>query len=200
MTVQVRLAVASDAAAIGEVFASAFANDPVTSWVTPDAERRARLLRRLNAAIARYEGIPLGATYVAIAAGAVVGAAIWRPPGRRPIGLRGMQFVVIAGAALGRSIPRTIAAGRAAVLARPREPHWYLQLLGVHPDVQGTGVGSALVREQLARVDAARMLSCLETTAENLEFYGRLGFVVTGELAMPAGAPPEYALRRVATT
>lgn len=198
MTVEVRLALPADAADIGRVFARAFADDPVTSWVTPDARRRTRLLRRLNTAIARYEGIPLGATYVAVDSGAVVGAAIWRPPGRHPIGLRGMQFALVAGPALGGSIPRTIATGRAAARARPRQPHWYLQLLGVDPDAQGSGVGSALVRQHLLVVDAASTPACLETTTENLEFCGRLGFEVARELAMPAGAPREFALGRAA--
>src|SRR5580698_396869 len=196
MTVEVRLATLADAAAIGEVFALAFADDPVTTWVTPSAARRTRLLRRLNTAIARYEGVPLGATYVATDAGAVVGAAIWRPPGRHPVSWHSVRFSLVAGAALGRDIPRTIAAGRAAVRARPREPHWYLQLLGVHPDVQGKGVGSALVREHLRVVDAGRMPACLETTIENLEFYRRLGFEVRAEIVISAKAPREYSLVR----
>lgn len=196
MTVEVRLATIADAAAIGEVFAAAFADDPVTSWVTPDAGRRARLLRRLNTAIARYEGVPLGATYVAVDGVVVVGAAVWRPPGRTRLRWSSVVFGPVAGAALGRSIPRTVAAGRAAARSRPREPHWYLQLLGVRPDVQGSGVGSALVREHLRVVDAARVPACLETTVENLGFYARLGFEVAGEVVMPRGAPVEHSLVR----
>ncbi|HEX4059096.1 MAG TPA: GNAT family N-acetyltransferase [Galbitalea sp.] len=199
MTVEVRHATLADAAAIGEVFALAFAQDPVTSWVTPDAGRRARLLVRLNTAIARYEGIRLGATYVAVDAGRLVGAAIWRPPGRAPLRFGSVRFALVSGVALGLSIPRTIAAGRAAAGARPREPHWYLQLLGVDPDIQGCGVGSALVGEHLRVVDAAGLSACLETTGENVGFYGRLGFEVVGEIAMPVGAPREYSLVRGAT-
>jgi ribosomal protein S18 acetylase RimI-like enzyme len=196
MTVEVRLATLADASAIGGVFAAAFAHDPVTSWVTPDETRRRRLLLRLNTAIARYEGVPLGATYVATDAGAVVGAAIWRPPGRERVRWGSVRFSLVAGAALGRDIPRTISAGRAAARARPREAHWYLQLLGVHPDAQGAGVGSALMREHLREVDAAGLSACLETTVENVEFYGRLGFGVRGEIVISREAPHEYSLLR----
>ena len=196
MSVEVRLAVPADAATIGDIFSRAFAVDPVTSWVTPDAERRARLLRRLNTLIARYEGIPCGATYIAEDSKRAVGAAIWQPPGPHPLGWRTVPFSLGSGAALGRDIPRMIAMGRAVSAARPRMPHWYLQLLGVEPDAQGTGVGSALVREHLATVDAQGMPAYLETTTDNLRFYGRLGFEVTGEINIHDGAPAEYSLLR----
>jgi ribosomal protein S18 acetylase RimI-like enzyme len=200
MSVEVRLAAPSDAAGIGALFARAFAADPVTSWVTPDSARRAGLLQRLNTAIARHEGIPRGSTYVAETPAGLVGAAVWQPPGQRPVNWRAPQYAVpfalTAGLALGRDIPRMTAAGRAAAKARPRRPHWYLQLLGVDPAAQHSGVGSAIVLDQLRRIDEQRQPAYLETTVENLEFYERFGFEVTGELAMPSGAPTEYSLLR----
>jgi ribosomal protein S18 acetylase RimI-like enzyme len=182
MSVEVRLAVPADAAKIGDVFAKAFAGDPVTSWVTPDATRRTLVLRRLNTVIARYDGILRGATYVATDAGVVVGAAIWRPPGRSPFNWRTVPYALGSGAALGRDIGRMIEMGRAVSQARPSVRHWYLQLLGVNPDAQGTGVGRALVQGHLRLVDEQRMPAYLETTVENVEFYERFGFAVTGEI------------------
>ena len=196
MTVDLRLARAADAPAIGAMFARAFANDPVTSWVTPDAARRLRLLARLNTRIARHEGIPRRATYVAEDAGRIVGAAIWQPPKPRPVNWRSVPFALTAGIALGRDIPRTIMAGRAAARARPRDKHWYLQLLGVDPDAQGTGIGGTLMRAHLPTVDEQGLPAYLETTAENLGFYGRLAFEVIGEIATGGGAPREYSLLR----
>jgi ribosomal protein S18 acetylase RimI-like enzyme len=196
MDVDVRLATVADADAIGALFARAFADDPVTSWVTPDARRRARVLERLNTAIARYEGITREATYAAVNGGEIVGAAIWQPPGRLPVTWRSIRFALSAGATLGRDIPRMSRAGAAAARARPRERHWYLQLLGVDPRLQGTGVGSALVRAHLPRVDAEGMPAHLETTVENLEFYRRLGFESVGSVQIAGGAPVEYSLFR----
>jgi len=67
----------------------------------------------------------------------------------------------------------------------PPEPLAYLSLLGVSPDRQGTGVGTALLRAWLADVDAARQPAWLETARpENLPFYRRHGFDVAGELAI----------------
>jgi len=195
MGVDVRLARGSDAAAIGSALARAFADDPVTSWVTPDPARRARVLARINAAIARYEGIPRGATYVADNDGIVVGAAIWQPPSH-PATWRSIPFALVTGATLGRDIPRMTRAGAAAARSRPRERHWYLQLLAVDPTVQGTGLGSALVRAHLEIVDAQRLPAYLETTAENLPFYRRLGFLPTGDIKIGGGAPKEFSLLR----
>jgi ribosomal protein S18 acetylase RimI-like enzyme len=196
--VDVGLAVPADAGAIGDLYSRAFSNDPVTSWVTPDAVRRARLLRRLNTAIARYEGIPRGATYVARDAGAIVGATIWQPPGAHPLSWHSIPFALSAGRALGRDMGRMIAMGRAVAAARGVAPSWYLQLLGIEPDRQGSGVGSALVREHLRVVDEQRMSAYLETTVENLPFYARLGFGVVGEIVIGRGAPVEYSLLRAA--
>ena len=80
MNSEIRRAVAADAGAIGALYSRAFADDPVTSWVTPDLVRRTRLLRRLNSEIARYAIGTQGVVYVAESAGALVGAAIWMPP------------------------------------------------------------------------------------------------------------------------
>lgn len=194
----VRLAVPADAGAIGDLYARAFAHDPVTSWVTPDAVRRTRLLRRLNTAIARYEGIPRGATYVARDAGAIVGAAIWQPPGAHAVSWNSIPFALTAGWALGRDMGRMIAMGRAVSAARSGAPSWYLQLLGVEPERQGSGVGSGLVREHLRVVDQQGRSAYLETTVENLAFYARFGFGVVGEIRVGRGAPVEYSLLRAA--
>jgi predicted N-acetyltransferase YhbS len=196
MSVDVRLATPADSAAIGTVLARAFADDPITSWVTADAGRRKRLLRRLNTAIARYEGIPRGATYVAVADGTIVGAAIWQPPGRHPVNWRSVPFALTAGVVLGRDIPRMTRAGAAAARARPQEPHWYLQLLGVEPSRHANGIGSALVRAHLGVVDGSGLPAYLETTVENLGFYAGLGFFPVGEIAIGRGAPGECSLVR----
>ena len=196
MRTEIRRAVEADASAIGALYSRAFANDPVTSWVTPDPPRRERVLRRLNSEIARYSIGTHGEVYVAESAGALVGAAIWQPPLPHPFSWRAVPFGLRSGAALGRDIPRMIRMGRAVSNARPAHPHWYLQLLGVEPTAQHTGVGSALVREQLKRLDAEGLPAYLETTKENLVFYGTLGFAVTGEIPIHPTAPSEFSLLR----
>ena len=61
----------------------------------------------------------------------------------------------------------------------PISPHWYLSLLGVDPDRQGLGIGSALLDVWLTSVDGEAAASYLETDREeNLGLYRRVGFAV----------------------
>jgi ribosomal protein S18 acetylase RimI-like enzyme len=67
----------------------------------------------------------------------------------------------------------------------PAEPHWHLALLGVAPERQRRGVGSALLRQWLATVDERTTLVWLETDrAENVPFYEAAGFAVRQELVL----------------
>jgi len=202
MSTIVRAAAKADAQAVGEVLARAFADDPVTTWVTPDAARRARALPRLYSAIARFDSIPFGNAWVAVdrdedgvVGETITGAAVWRPTHRKASALA-IPFSLAAGRALGRDIPRMIVTGTAVARARPKADHWYLQLLGVDPQAQRSGIGSLLMQQALPTVDAAKLPAYLETTVENLEFYARFGFEVTGEISAAADAPTEYSLVR----
>ena len=66
--------------------------------------------------------------------------------------------------------------------------HWYLFILGTEPAAQGQGLGSALLAQVLARVDADGMPVYLESSNErNLAWYGRHGFEVTSEVVILGG-------------
>lgn len=66
---------------------------------------------------------------------------------------------------------------------KPRAPHYYLGVIGVHPDMHGRGIGTQLLRS-FCDVSDSDPLSCgvyLETAEEsNLAFYERAGFAETG--------------------
>ena len=65
---------------------------------------------------------------------------------------------------------------------RVPEPHRYLMIVGVDPELQNQGVGSAIVREGLALADRESVRCYLETSERrNLAFYERHGFVVLEE-------------------
>ena len=79
----------------------------------------------------------------------------------------------------------------------PERPHWYLSGIGTDPPAQGSGVGSALMRAQMARCDAAGEAAYLESSKErNVPFYERHGFRVTGELTVPGGGPTLWLMWR----
>ncbi|TFK51146.1 acyl-CoA N-acyltransferase [Heliocybe sulcata] len=59
---------------------------------------------------------------------------------------------------------------------------WHLQLFAVLPELQGKGLGSALVRPVLEKAAAERKPICLETeAAKNLPIYEHWGLVVKSE-------------------
>jgi ribosomal protein S18 acetylase RimI-like enzyme len=67
-------------------------------------------------------------------------------------------------------------------------PHWYLAVLGTEPDMQGQGLGSAVLAPVLEQCDNDGVAAYLESSKEtNIAFYGRHGFRVTGEIQLPRG-------------
>ncbi len=79
----------------------------------------------------------------------------------------------------------------------PKEPHWYLPLIGVEPNAQGNGLGGALMRHALARCDQEGALAYLESSnPRNISLYERHGFEVMGEIQLGAGPLVTPMLRR----
>jgi ribosomal protein S18 acetylase RimI-like enzyme len=64
----------------------------------------------------------------------------------------------------------------------PREPHFYLFVLGVEPEAQGRGLGKALLRSLAARADEHGLPCYLETDkATSVHLYASAGYVVLTE-------------------
>ncbi len=79
----------------------------------------------------------------------------------------------------------------------PREPHWYLPLIGVDPAYQGKGHGHALMAHVLARCDRERMPTYLESTnPRNMSLYLRHGFEPLGTIRIGSAPPLVPMLRR----
>lgn len=61
-------------------------------------------------------------------------------------------------------------------------PHWHLGPVGIVPELQGKGIGSQLMRDFCAFLDAGKAAAWLETDKEiNVTFYRRHGFEVVAE-------------------
>jgi len=75
--------------------------------------------------------------------------------------------------------------------AHPRhEPHYYLSLLGVGDGSRGRGLGMALLRENLDRIDAEKMPAYLESSNPgNNPRYESLGFVPVVSFRAPGDGP-----------
>lgn len=176
----------------------AFASDPLFTWVFPSSETRPAALRRFMRVPVEY-GVRYGRVTASHDAKAV---CVWIPPGPgltipRMIrcGFLGIPFRVGFG-------PFARFAGANGVMdkihkRRVPESHWYLLLVGVDPELQNRGVGSALVKEGLLQADQSSCPCYLETSEKrNLAFYERHGFVVLEEATLGKGGPLAWAMRR----
>ena len=107
-------------------------------------------------------------------------------PGDYPLPMPswGQQFRCLLGQGV-RVASRWGEVHRALEAVHPREPHWYLNVLGVDPPYQGQGIGSGLLAHWLVEVDRAAGFAYLETDRpENRPFYERVGFSVVDEIAV----------------
>ena len=134
-----------------------------------------------------------GEVWVARTARGIAGSASWIAPGEMPRS-KGRDLRIAAGAlgafVRGRNRANALRLLGAVDRRHPREPHWYLALLGVDPRFQRQGVGQALVQAVLSRCDEEGLPAYLETQKEeNLAFYGRFGFSERKRVEVGEGPP-----------
>ena len=173
----------------------AFGSDPVCRWVWPDPQQYLASFPEF----ARAFGGRAFERGTAYAVGDYVddyaGAALWLPPEVQP-----------DEDALAELLLRTVAEeDRDDMFAvfeqmatyHPREPHWYLPLIGVDPSRQGKGYGSLLMRHALAACDRDGTTAYLESSnPANVPLYERHGFEVLGTIRVGTSPPIFPMLRR----
>jgi GNAT superfamily N-acetyltransferase len=186
-----RRASAQDAHRLATVLAEAFFEDPVFGWLMPEDTTRLARLRRFFAIELRHLTLPRGRVWTT---SDLTGAALSLPPGRWHVPLRA---TLLEGAVFGvRHLSKAATLGAAMERRHTRERHYYVRDIGVHPDMQGKGFGSALLRPTLDRCDREGLPAYLEASSErNAALYERLGFQHTGELRVGSSPPLRLMLR-----
>ena len=189
-----------DAPRIADLFAAAFARDPLFDWLARRGRDRAGALQGFFGWVLESRTIPHGETWMSADGSA---AAAWIPsdaqtaPASLMDDLR-MLPAILRLTGLSR-LPRAAAIAAAMKQAHPKEPCFYLAFIAVAPRRQGRGLGTALLKETLARADAAGTSAYLENSnPRNLKLYERAGFSVTREIRTRPGAPPVFAMWRPA--
>jgi GNAT superfamily N-acetyltransferase len=192
-TTTVRKAVADDIDQISVTLSRAFHDDPVMAWIIPDADRRRAIgpsvFRVFTTAFVRHDET--------LVTSDGVGAALWAPPGVAPVAdHEAERFGAELEQVLGIDAPRLFAVDQVMAEHHPDTPCFYLQLVGVDPDWQGHGIGSALLAPVLERCDRDRVPAYLEATSpDNKRLYERHGFHTQATLQVPGG-PPMWAMWR----
>ena len=177
-----RLATADDAPRLATMLARAFDDDPVMMWAHPDARRRPRRGAMFFSGRLRSL-LPHELSWTT---DDLAGAALWAPA----------DAWAAPAAELVRGLPY-LSWRRAPVVfyglgrveqVHPREPHYYLSVLGVDPARQHAGIGSRLLAPGIDVCDREGVPAYLETGKErNVRFYERHGFRVTREMTLPRG-------------
>jgi GNAT superfamily N-acetyltransferase len=188
VTDKVRKAVAEDLPEISTALSGAFFDDPQIAWAIPDEDRRQRVVAEFFALYAKAF-LRHDQTYTS--GGAVVAAALWAPPGAAPISDEdaeelGQRMEALAGS----DAPRFLGLAKLIDDHHPHGSYWYLQFMGVAPDWQGQGIGSALMAPVLERCDREGVRAYLDATSErNKRLYERHGFEAEEPFAAPGGPP-----------
>jgi GNAT superfamily N-acetyltransferase len=198
LAVTVRPAASADIRPLATVMARAFFDDPPFVWMLPEAGTRQARTKGLFATTLRTEALRYRAVEVACADGAIVGGAIWFPPGHwQPTVLDQLRALPGYARALGRRIGPASVLLTSLARAHPRDPHWYLYAIGVDPGSQGRGVAGSLLRSRLQRCDQAGEPAYLESSkTTNVPLYQHFGFQPTGTPPLPDGAPVITAMWR----
>jgi ribosomal protein S18 acetylase RimI-like enzyme len=186
-----RVAQMADLPQVAGTLANAFYHDPVVRWWMREDGGLPAALNRVHTFLAAQD-IPKGHVFFTPDGRA---AAQWQPPGPPEPPMSVWQKIAL--------LPRLVQNAGVTKIGRilklietmdahhPKEPHFYLFMLGVRQDSQGMGLGSILLAACLERVDAAGMPAYLENSnPKNTRLYERHGFAATGEARARPDAPP----------
>jgi ribosomal protein S18 acetylase RimI-like enzyme len=173
---------------LADVLAQAFYDDPVMRWATREDEKRLPALTDLYAQSLEHD-IRYGWVTTTDDLNA---CAVWLPPeaAKEPTPLlytlRMLPNYIRWCSA--RKIGKWLNFIALCEEKRPKTPHYYLDFIGVHPDRQGQGYASALLRYTLTKLDTLQAPAYLESSnPRNNPLYQRKDFITTDEIHLPNG-------------
>jgi GNAT superfamily N-acetyltransferase len=185
--VDVEAADLDQATQLGLWLSIAYEANPLVRWMFEDDLSQDRL-QGLFTSLVEF-GIKNGLVFAPSGGG---GASIWFPPISEPMDQLDITTDTSHWSGGRRDAALAVLAG-----SRPSVPHFYLDAVGVLPDLRGRGTASCLLAPVLATCDSDGIGAYLENSdPANSSFYHRHGFEDTGALFMPEGAPPVVSMWR----
>ena len=178
--IEIRRMNSADMVAVCDVIGIAFADNPSTLANVHGDRAKARRVMQDAVRVAKF-GRTWSYALVAVQEGMVVGAlnaAEW------PHCQLGMAEKIKTAPAMVRimktALPRAFTMMNKREARDPHEPHWHIGPIGVRPELQGHGVGKALLETFLTAVDEQGSPAFLETDVDrNVVLYESFGFSVT---------------------
>lgn len=191
LTTDVRSVTEAEQQAVVDVITLAFSSDPMARWALPQPATYMAVMPELVRAFGG-NGFPHGTVHGLDGGFA---AAMWLPPGVHPDAERMMSLVETH--VPERTLPEMMQVFEQMDAYHPKEPHWYLPLIGVDPAWQGRGFGSALLRHALERCDRDELPAYLESSnPRNISLYQRHGFEIIGNIQVGSSPSLVPMLRR----
>lgn len=183
------------------VLASAFLHEEFWSWAIdlPHLSQEAKIkkLELLFKIHLKYFCLPYKSAY---RLEDFQGAALWSLPSCWQLGLLQQikflpEFIKVVGL---KHCIKVIHVIDVIQKYHPKEPHYYLQIIGVEPLQQGKGLSKKLLKPILKQCDDQKIPVYLETaTPSHVALYRHLGFKMMHELSnLPYGAPIVYGMWR----
>ena len=190
---RIRRATSTDVEGAAQTLGRAFADYPFTRH-TVDSRNHHERLRALHRLFLAEVGLRCGTVWFSDDLAAV---AVWTTPSST-----GLE------AALGRIADQVAdlhgdradiaaRADEATACLRPEGSVWHLATVGVEPAAQGQGLGRAVLEPALSAAREQGYAAYLETSSPaNVAVYERLGFEVSGVVALPDRGPRVWAMLR----
>ncbi|MGD9722741.1 MAG: GNAT family N-acetyltransferase [Pirellulales bacterium] len=177
----------------------AFCDYPLMVYVAPEVARRAPAVTTLYGAIL-WDAFRWGEVHVTPD---VVGVCAWLPPEKSvPTFWRQVRSGMLAlPFDFGWRAFRTLSLYGDAAAKLHHDyapmPHYYLAAIGVVPQRQGQGIGSAVMQPMLGRADDQKVHCWLDThKEENVRLYQRHGFEVSQKVDLAGHPVPVWGMLR----
>lgn len=191
MGVAIRTAGEDDRDTVVRLLDEAFQDDPVSGWVFPGEEYRRRTHHRLMGA---FTDIVLADGWIDLTEDGAACALWLSVPGEEDTPQEPAEEAEDVPAQVREAVDpdneRVESIARLTEDIHPSGPaHAYLWMIGVAPERQGEGLGTALIASVLDRCDRDGLPAYLEASSERSKgLYERLGFACTGRvLHLPEG-------------
>jgi ribosomal protein S18 acetylase RimI-like enzyme len=191
--VEVRTATPEDLATVVDTAARSLDAEAMLRWSFGEERFEERIRRHFT----HYDGENVRRGWVRIAAEGA-GIAVWIPPdGREEHDAIGPAPPGGEAKILGDNAAHWAAFWNWIGEHEPPEPLLYLSHIGVVPERQGEGLGTALMLDGLAAEDHQGVPAWLETSrVNNVGYYERFGFRTVEDADAPDGGPHIWFMRR----
>lgn len=186
----VKIANKSDETTVIDALKLAFVADPATRWVWPGTQKYLSNFSIFAKAFGGKAFAYKSAHYI----GNYSGAALWLPPNVHPDLEELIALLQSSGSEEAKNDGPQVFEKMGSY--HPKEPHWYLPLLGIDPLYHGKGLGSALMQHAIVVCDLDENFAYLESSnPKSIPFYERHGFELLGKIQVNT-SPPIFPMLR----